>query len=687
MKKRCLFEATQISADCSRHRVSDGVDDSRDGSVYRDFSPDTARTLASFGTEVPIYLRIQSVNRRVGSMHRSLWISLLLISVICVVSAACAHGQLAVEPSLGASPKSDEKSPVDSRLEQKVTINAKRKTVSSILAELSKATNVALTAGANKLDWQVRDRKMNIFVKDVPLASLMGSIARVMKFKWSKREKDGVFAYSLYMDRKTLLDADARRGREDARVDDHLKAGRQSLLESFSDSHDNYDQNPEALKQDDPQLYVLTKFGVASALGSFFNKVPEACQAFASGQQLSFSGADLSPEAQVVFGQAAEGIRRMRELVSYATPGSAEADLFPPPQQIGDDIGKWQISINSDDFSKKRYGTSYLGDITILWPAPVEPGDLSSAGVECRLYDSSSNAGRRYGEMLVGALEQKAPVYSADLDTQISGAVVKEEITTDLGDPVTVHSDDAQLHRRVKLPVIIQNEMSERLEILSDASKLGVVSDCFGRHFPSFDSSTDEMELKDILDKLVLSYDYNWDKHGSILEFRDRHWFKKRGDQIPDAWIETWRQAVKKTGMLDLEDLADIAMLDQGQYEANIQSDEVLVVKAANAVVYRELLRLYASFVALQQGAVFSNTGLNLRSVSPDQWVLVEDLLRRDDGLVLQDPEIPLRLFATRVDESVISGKDVKPGKLAYNFRLVFDEEHKPLEWVLVVRR
>ena len=72
-----------------------------------------------------------------------------------------------------------------SRLMQKITYEAKLKRTADH-RDLSEMTGVKLVAGARESDWPVRSRKMNIFVKDVPLYELMDSIARVMKFRWSR---------------------------------------------------------------------------------------------------------------------------------------------------------------------------------------------------------------------------------------------------------------------------------------------------------------------------------------------------------------------------------------------------------------------------------------------------------------------------------------------------------------------
>ena len=155
----------------------------------------------------------------------------------------------------------------DTRLAQKVTYEAKRKTVVTILADLSATTGVTLRAGYNSQDWQVRDRKMNIFAKDIPLADLMNSIARVMKFKWSRSENDGVYSYRLYMDRKTLLDADAQKARMEERIQEKFSKKRQKLLDNLEKADSLSDEDLEKMKAEDPASYYTIADPHSKGLG------------------------------------------------------------------------------------------------------------------------------------------------------------------------------------------------------------------------------------------------------------------------------------------------------------------------------------------------------------------------------------------------------------------------------------
>ena len=119
-------------------------------------------------------------------MGRILSAILMVIVFAAAPHSAAAVGKITIDPNVPGAESSEDTPKPDTRVAQKITYQARKKTVLAILTDLTEMTGVTLKAGYNNKDWQVRDRKMNIFAEDVPLAHIMNSIARVMKFKWSK---------------------------------------------------------------------------------------------------------------------------------------------------------------------------------------------------------------------------------------------------------------------------------------------------------------------------------------------------------------------------------------------------------------------------------------------------------------------------------------------------------------------
>ena len=161
--------------------------------------------------------------------------------VVAVVLASLAPGwaeKITIDPNSldgrAALAKAQAKEDIsDPRLARKVTYTAKRKCASEVLSDLSAMTGITLNAGYNEKDWQVRDRRMNVFAKDLPLADLMNSIARTMKFGWREDGEPGRESYRLYMDRAAVLRVEMKRKKEAEAVAKQLKEARQRLFDSL----------------------------------------------------------------------------------------------------------------------------------------------------------------------------------------------------------------------------------------------------------------------------------------------------------------------------------------------------------------------------------------------------------------------------------------------------------------------
>jgi hypothetical protein len=185
--------------------------------------------------------------------------------------------------------------------------------------------------------------------------------------------------------------------------------------------------------------------------------------------------------------------------------------------------------------------------------------------------------------------------------------------------------DEPDLHKEIK----VEPEEKKWLELVdfeaatAKAGDFAIVSDSY-RFIEGYARiSKSETQLKDVLAAIGEGYRYNWDKHGSIIEFRSKDWFRRRTTQIPDEWIEKWRANLKKCGYMSIDDYAQIATLTTEQIRENIQTDDDfykcdLFSSAHSKDIW--LLRLYATLSASQKKDMFSDIGLNVFALSPSQW-------------------------------------------------------------------
>jgi len=596
-------------------------------------------------------------------------VCLVLIALMALPCAVLGQGKITVDPNAGGAPEAQEVDKTDKRLQQKITYEAKHETVLAIIEALSEKTGVDLRAGINKQDWQVRDRKMSIFAKDTSLASLMNSISRVMKFKWSREGEDPTkWVYRVYMDRKTLLDAESRKAREEERTRKNEQTKRAGAIQAYSDAATMSPAELEKLKETNPFLYIVGKSNMAGSMGQFFGEAPMVAEAFTTGQPLTVSGANLSPAAQQGLLKSMQSIWKLEQQFSGSRRSSK-----PFPEDLASNLDKVSIRVNrsKEDMQGLMPQMGFmLGDLTMSY---------GGKDVGVPLIDPDSNMAKMIGKMLLRSQEEGKGIdelADENMGKEFMAAMTKDMKSVQTGEAPPEHPDDLALHAKVKLKVDGM-KLDDVQAALAKASGLTIVSDSFGWSMGMMGTTKigeDEQEIRAILDKIEEGYRENWEKHGSTLEFRDREWYRKRAAQIPEAWLEGWRDTLKKTGTLDIGDLAQIAMLTQEQLMVNVINDEALSQTQLFSSIFgaREPLRLYAQFSDAQRTALFSESGLDARSLSPEQWAQLDKAISPRNAAFLQSPDTQITLAATRT---------AKDKQFEYKLTATSSDEPKPMEF------
>ncbi|MCE5324407.1 hypothetical protein LLG46_13990 [bacterium] len=552
-------------------------------------------------------------------MRNALFISALAL-LIC--GSAWATGKITVDPNASDQAAIQEWES-DTRLAQKVTYEARHKAVKVILADLSDMTGVTFNAGYNKQDWQVRDRKMNIFAKDIALTDLMSSIARTMKFKWSINKTDVPWTYRLYMDRKALVSANAELSKSQEEYDREVNRRRENFLNMFENWDDDLTSGELAnLRDDNPYAYMLNTQGIGALMQGVIRDIPGFKDKFLSRTNDMLSKvSSFSPETQEALLNAAKLSFSVKD---DGVAGSGGA--FPEDCEKAFSKGEVYFDISPDELGWKSYEfsklaglglyingrffclNSYLGDPSDPWVQAFAKNNLQAVenGVSIQhAWDHSEDR-----------------VQARIAETQMLEKYFPTEPQPDVADEPDLH---------IKIKVKPEPEPNRRVDLVdleaavAKASGFAVVSDSYKITYGYAAVSDSETELKDVLTTIGDGYRYNWDKHGDIIEFRSKEWFKKRTTQIPDEWIETWRADLKKLGYMPLEDGAQIAALTTPQIEENIHTDSDL----SQSGLFRDgsrdiwLLRLYASLTTTQRKDVFSDMGLNTFALTQDQWQLM----------------------------------------------------------------
>ena len=570
-----------------------------------------------------------------------LLVAFFLLIAMCFPSSVGAVGKSTVDPSAGL-PKSSEAALSSTDVTHKVTYEAKHKTVVSILVDLSAMTGVTLKAGRNNDDWQVRDRRMNIFVKDVPLADLMSSVARVMKLKWSKTGSGSAVSYRLYIDEKSRLAAESKRLAEEERVKKRQSAKRKKLLSELEKASKMSEAELENLKTASPYVYSIAgKDRPERFLPKLFQQAPSAKSAFLSGDELTVDFDGLSDDVK-------------KGLWSGFVPGESRGDItIRGVNNPGGCIARVTIAY-SDDPEHKGVASRQQSILFGL-------SDPDSEGV---IFCSKTTAAQ---------LSDKA---TSDLLGTISDREMALE-TKDLGEPLVEHSEDPALLAKVKIKPD-GDSFADALGALAKASGFSIVSDSFVRRMWGWTFASDETELRAVLSKLEFVRRYNWERHGSTLELHDRDWYKKLAVMIPEASIQRWRKTFVKNGMLDLGELSQIASLTNEQVSANLSEDDILsqawLMGFGEGMANRDLLTAYAGMSKQQQALIFTKQGLALESLADSESPAAQALWRRCSSLQ----------SASGAETRLTGRREVKDGRTYYFIDLI-----KPsggfvgLEWIV----
>lgn len=629
---------------------------------------------------------------------------LVLAAIILAFASANSYAaeKITVDPNTSSAKTSDEalaNVTLDTRLAQKVTYEAKGKALRIILDDLSKMTGVKLKAGYSGMDWQVRDRKMTICAKGITLAHLMNSIARVMKFKWSKSNEVTPPSYRLYMDRKTLLDADARKARLEEKYNKLTAERRKAAMENLNQLSDVKPDELSKLKDMDPYSYVLASTGIAKSLNNLLSESASMKDALASGQNIKINGASLPTSAQDALRQTMRDMWTINARNDDGNLGSFVGGKKPAiPDEVINDLSKVDIKINRESGPTSGQSSPWdrfiTGEININYQYH-QGKSISSDYLTFSLFAPGSSISKGIGKMLIDLENQSWDDYMKAHNNSLSvkfNPEESQEIAETMLDPedkednwVKEEFNDPDLKEKIKpeyeTKVSSSLQLSDHLQALSKTSKLSYVSDYFGEEDNTIGPIAQEDEVLNHLKRLSSTYYHRWQKSGSIVEFRDRYWYRKRCDQIPDEWIASWQNAVLR-GSFGLNELAQIAQLSVDQFNQNIRKDKILdaspsyVVGGLESALNdnRPLLRLYARLDEMQRKMLMSPEGLDLSMLQAAQWLLAEELLKSRDSAYLQNKDAKITLKCS-------IGKFEKTSW--YDFKVTTTDKLNPITWTV----
>ncbi|MGI6295572.1 MAG: hypothetical protein ACOX3G_05740 [Armatimonadota bacterium] len=592
---------------------------------------------------------------------------LLLLLIFLLPAKTLAVGKVTVDPNLpNQSQEIDDPGKTDNRLSQKITYSASACTMASILDDLTAASGITFKAGKNNSHWQVRDRKMTISVADVPLSQLMGSIARIMKFKWRRSGEEGKWIYRLDLDYKFLLNEEAKHALSDQRIEEAKAKKRAEGLEQYEKLRYLTKEEKNDLRKTNPYLYVIAESGLGKSLGKFFEEVPAVFDAIANGHMLELEGSSLSTAAQSSLMALMKDMHTFDQI--RLRNDRPELDILNP--------SKVTIEINEslDPDSPFSMPTYQLGEIRVRY---------YHGQIDLDLLDPLSKTAQATGSVLLDAREQQQGRYKLreDQRTEIWGARttdLQEEVEP-ICEPFIEHPGNPDYCEKITLDTD-SRQLPDLQLAFAKATKLSIVSDYYGAMDPLLGVLHGEAQIRRVLDSLCKTFNYNWDKQEEIIEFQDRYWYTKRLNLIQESRIEAWREEVRKNGSIGLDSLAQISLLTDGQYEQNIKNDEELSRPAAHVKDFGnpEILKLYASLRQDQRTAMLSSGGLDLSTLSEEQYALIKKPLQKRLG----NETLKAAHIVSIVCKKEPGGWETDDDAIFYTFTPKADGEIGP-EWVL----
>jgi len=513
----------------------------------------------------------------------------------------------------------DETKP-DSRLDQKITYEAKGELLHRVLDELSAKTNVTMTCGNNEKDWQVRDRKVIIFVKDMPLSDIQKHLADVLHFTWTQSGKEGEYTYKLSADLKARKEEELLRVKAKEAEKQKLIARRQAALADLDSVLKIDPSDMEKLRTEDPLMYFLAKKPIGKAMAKLVNAVPEMRAALIEGQELKLNAHQLSPAGRAA---AKEFIESYVEFSAAMDP-SGTYDTYDEPGAI-DSFDEINITINED----MMYEPDYVDPTEECFVGTVEVYCEGYPFAMMPLIDAKHPAGKVIGRALALVADGVPPdLLENQVEMELQAAL--KQLVSEMM-PIDPLPEDPTLEKTIKLEPEDPDELCNVLGELHKKGEYQIVSDYF-RYYPEYlyieqVSLTLQGKLRDVLQSIQKRFEKKIKVTDKLVLLEDRKWFEKRACEIPEEWLQDWQTMIEER-TLSFEDLVDIACLTDEQLEYSIYNDSMLSpfswILDGDSL---HLLRLYAVLNSSQKRALKSKDGLHIARLGSKQKPYFDYLL------------------------------------------------------------
>lgn len=551
----------------------------------------------------------------------------------------------------GAHAQTSRFDPPDRRLDQKVTVQIIHTKLEDVAASLTKQSGVIVKAGTGTRDWKVRETRVTIQAKDIPLANALDDIATLLGYHISREGKDGEWTYIIWQDKKSRdLEAEMLTAEEEAAAK-RASETRQAALDVAEKAAKMTPEEARKLRVSDPTLAYLggTKSGrgyaqLFASLGqterelvlrgkrvilpfeSLSPALQQAAMDTASSGFLKEQGEGLTPLQIVISGlsgEASEGLGPLGVEGAIALMGIPSAGMpdYDPVLGLGQPMSAFLLGKPDS-----KFGKAFAGALTSL-DEGASMDDFEKA-LDPFIEDESLSTEATARE----SATETAPPTDPELTREI-----------ELKLPAFKHWDpayDAKLN-------------GQTIEAISKATGFTVMLESFpdsGLIAPYLKPGKQPVyKIMIGLEKAGLS----WKLEHSSLRIRPQDWATMRSYAIPESTLVRYRDALETMGALSLEDLAAMASeLTDDQIDKRLFRDPDLSYAVTRPLGgweghRRDMLRLYHALSASQQAQLKTEKGLPFDRLTDDQWgrlgTMIADRLGGvyvvNGGLFLGQPE------------------------------------------------
>jgi len=477
----------------------------------------------------------------------------------------------------------------DSRLAEKVTIDCVNGRLYNALDRISAETKVTVNVGKSASDWQVRDYPVLVCARDLPLGTLLKSIADATHLLLSKGEAGDQTEYRIWRDLKRQKELDAYREAKKAAVAAALAWDWDALCKI----KDMREVDHPAWKNHDAGEKALLR--LVAELGTDIRDL------VLGGQDISFVYADMPPALRAHFKDALEGFQRQVEW-------DANERGQPAPPPLSKDLDDYPVLIRTG------HSAEHLSFLTVEMSGftPYPPMEGPHYEYWLRTYPWRPPA------------RPEVPT-TALVSDRLSARYVALDLTKTDGPPFL----DTKMKYSPK-----EDEgkptYSDVLCAVSKATGYSIVAEgCAARYCPwlrEVGSQVPKLLGKEITVRQALALaigdeHQEWfvDEENKLILGRDRKWAERVEALVPEKTLVDMSAKLKGTGV-DIDDLEPvIGLTDEQRNEWIFQCPEFpeLNVLPEYALAEDSLLRLYFLLTPSERALAKSGKRVSLGGCDP----------------------------------------------------------------------